>query len=324
MEFASPTSLAYLDGFCPDQPALYTQRDFEAALRAEGFAIKRQHSIGFPQPMAYQFRRVLGRSARNLHRGRGSKLLCLMMGPASFRLIPDGILNRCALHCWDTWPDNFDRWDSLFTRFKTETAFFTSRQARDRFQTRFPAMRCHWLPDGSNPELHRPEKTLASRSIDVLELGRRYDRYHAAITTPLLAMGAKHLYELQPGQVVFSGREALLEGLANTKIVVSFPTSVTNAARAAIETITPRYFEAMASGCLVIGHCPRDLSDLFGYNPVIEAEMDDPAGQLKEVVHHVEDYEPLVHRNLSMIKENSWAHRARTVKGILDTENDSA
>jgi hypothetical protein len=318
MDTTPSPPLAYLDAYLPEVPALYTQLDFEAALDAVGFARLKQRPIGLSLPLAHYVRRVAGRIARNLQRGRGSRLLCLMMGPTAFRLVPDGIQNRCALHCWDTWPDNFNRWDSLFTRFRTEVALFTSRQARDRFQARFPGMNCYWMPDGSSPELHLPGKLLSGRSIDVLEIGRRFDRYHEAITPELVSAGSKHLYEMRPGQIVFPNRNAMIAGLADTKIVVCFPASVSNPARAAIETITPRYFEAMASGCLVVGHCPADLEELLGYNPVIEADIDCAAGQIRNILNDVEQYQDLVCRNLAAVKENTWIHRAMATRKILE------
>ncbi|MEP6714595.1 MAG: glycosyltransferase [Terriglobia bacterium] len=206
-------------------------------------------------------------------------------------------------------------------RFRTEVTFFTSTQARDRFQARFPSMRCHWIPDGSSPELHVPDKPLTGRRIDVLEVGRRYDRYHDAISTCLVRMKAVHLFEQPPGQIVFSDRDALIQGLADSRIVVCFPSSITIPARAAIETITPRYFEAMASGCLIVGHCPADLKQLFGYNPVIEADMDNAAGQIGEIIRNIESYKPLVEKNLTTIKGHTWLHRAIAIRRILEAQN---
>jgi len=280
--------------------------------------------MGIPETASHQLRRALGRVVGNLSNGRGSKLLCLMMGPAGARLVPDGIWNRCALHCWDTWPENFSVWDSLFTRFRTQIAFFTSRQARDRFQSRFPGMKCCWMPDGSNPGAHHPEKLLADRIIDVLELGRRHHPYHAAIAPQLLRDGRKHLFESPPGKVVFPRREEMLNGLADSKIVVCFPSSVTLPDRAAIETITPRYFEAMASGSIVVGHCPTDLIELFGYNPVIEADLENPAAQIARILSSIEEHQPLIRRNLEKVYENTWLHRARAAKLILEAADPPA
>jgi len=313
--------LCYLDAYLGKAPWTYTQHDFEAALADVGFAKLRQQSIGLPEPVAHQVRRVLGRTVRNLRRGRGSSVLCLMMGPAAARLIPDGVLNRCALHCWDTWPDNFKVWDSIFTRFRTEVASFTSRNARDRFQTRFPLMHCYWMPDGASPELHRPDKPLISRRVDVLELGRRYGRYHDAIVSPLKQASRVHLFERVPGQIIFPDRRAMVEGLADTKIVISFPMSVTTPPRSSIETITPRYFEAMASGCLIVGRCPEDLRHLLGFNPVIEANLDSAAEQIKDILGRIREFQPLVDRNLGAIRQHTWRARALEMKAILEAEN---
>ena len=80
--------------------------------------------------------------------------------------------------------------------------------------------------------------------------------------------------------VLFSSRHPdelkdLVAGLANSRVSICFPQSITNPERCGkVETVTLRYFESMASKCLIVGKCPLELRDLFGYNPVIE--VDDP------------------------------------------------
>ena len=56
-----------------------------------------------------------------------------------------------------------------------------------------------------------------------LQLGRRYDTYHAMIAPDLQRRGKKYLYEQVSGTVIFPTRLDYVEGLARTKI--SIPSS---------------------------------------------------------------------------------------------------
>ena len=51
--------------------------------------------------------------------------------------------------------------------------------------------------------MYRCDKPLASRSIGVLELGRRHDAFHEQIVPALAGAGIVHLYEKVRGQVIF-------------------------------------------------------------------------------------------------------------------------
>ena len=87
-----------------------------------------------------------------------------------------------------------------------------------------------------------------------------------------------------------------------------------------VETVTYRYFESMASGCLIWGKCPQELFDLFGYNPVIEADEHDPYGQLDEILQNLGKYQELVGRNYQRLMEvGTWKVRAAS---MIETINN--
>jgi hypothetical protein len=132
-----------------------------------------------------------------------------------------------------------------------------------------------------------------------------------------------HLYEQEKGHIIFPTREALVKGLSDSKISVCFPSSLTHPQRSGdVETVTYRYFESMASGCLLWGKCPQELSDLFGYNPVIEADRRDPYGQLDEILQNSGKYSELVDRNYQRLLEvGTWRVRAAAMLEIINNQD---
>ena len=120
--------------------------------------------------------------------------------------------------------------------------------------------------------------------------------------------------------ILAATREALVDGFADAKVSVCFPSSMTHPARSAhVETVTHRYFESMASGCIIIGRCPSELRDLFGYNPLVEADVNgDAAGQIEAIVRDPCAYAPLVARNRARLMEvGTWHARVATLLSIL-------
>jgi hypothetical protein len=110
-----------------------------------------------------------------------------------------------------------------------------------------------------------------------------------------------HLYERAKGCIVFPAKQEMIDGLANTRISVCFPSSMTHPKRSGVvETLTYRYLESMASKCLVVGKCPKELVELFGYNPVIELEN---PSQIMEILNQIQDYQCLVERNYHRLLE---------------------
>ncbi len=204
----------------------------------------------------------------------------------------------CFFDCWEPW---FPRWDSFLKRNRTELAFLSARDAVEHFQRRFSSRRFCWLPESVDPSVYRCDAPLASRSIDVLELGRRHAAFHEQIAPALAGAGMVHRYEKVRGQVIFPTRSDLVSGLADTRISVCFPQSLTNPRRAGrVETATYRYFESMAAKCVLVGKCPPELRDMFGYNPVVEIEE---ARDVVEIVRKITDHQPLVDRNYQRLLE---------------------
>jgi hypothetical protein len=77
-----------------------------------------------------------------------------------------------------------------------------------------------------------------------------------------------------------------------------------------VETVTNRYFQSMASKCLVIGKAPQELIQIFGYNPVIELDLEDPLWHVKKILDNITDYEPFIEHNYTILKrDHTWLNR---------------
>ena len=76
----------------------------------------------------------------------------------------------------------------------------------------------------------------------------------------------------------------------------------------------------MASKCLIVGHAPQELIDLFGYNPVIEALEGHEFEQIESSLTNPSAFQHLVDRNYRRLLEvGTWKNRIAT---ILDTLRD--
>ena len=221
---------------------------------------------------------------------------------------PTSLWTRFIPYFHDCWESAFSRWESFFKRNRTELAFLTARDAAEHFQRRFPSRRFVWLPESVDPAAHQSDVPLVDRSIDVLELGRKHDAFHDRLTPILLDAHMSHLYEKVKGEIIFPTHSDLVSGLANSRVSICFPQSITNPERSGkVETATLRYFESMASKCLLLGKCPLELQDLFGYNPVVE--VGDPT-EVVDIIRGIADYQLLVDRNYQRLLEVG-THSAR-------------
>lgn len=252
---------------------------------------------------------------RNLRRSADGPIFVAMMGYSEGRTLPFAYWNELVPYAFDCWPKMYRRWTAFFQRHRIRLAFFSARGSAEYFARELPAMRSVWLPEAVDPAEYRSSLPLVDRGIDVLELGRKYDRFHDAIAPTLATAGRSHLFERRPGERIFATRLALSEGLGSSRISVCFPRSVTHAEHTGgLETVTHRYFESMASGCILLGRCPDELKDLFGYNPVIEVQDGDESRQIERILADVAAFQPHVDANLQRLFEvGTWDHRVRQV-----------
>jgi len=235
------------------------------------------------------------------------------------RLFPKCYFAETIVYAFDCWPALYGRWENFFRRHRMRLAFFSARQSAEHFQKALPAMESIWLPEAVEASTYDGHKPIENRSIDVLELGRRSDAYHDKIVAPLANSGRVHRFQSAPGEIIFPTAEALVAGFGDAKISICFPSSMTHPQRSGhVETATHRYFESFASGCIIIGHAPKELVDLFGYNPVIEADMNDAIGQLDSILSNPAAHADLIARNRQRLMEvGTWDARVTTLLELL-------
>jgi hypothetical protein len=255
------------------------------------------------------------RLARNLRRSPKGPVFVALMGYSEYRVVPFAYWTELIPYCFDCWEPEYETWKAFFLRHRIRLAFFSARQSAQYFANALPAMRSLWLPEATNPAKYHAERKLSKRDIDVLELGRKHDRFHAAIVDAMIARKRLHLFERVKGEIIFADKTSFTDGLGRSKISVCFPCSQTHIQRSgSVETVTHRYFESIASKCVVLGHCPIELSDLFGYNPVIEVEAGKEVEQIESILCAPDTFQDLVDRNYERLLEvGTWAHRASVI-----------
>lgn len=308
--------LRFLRSKEPTRPSNYPIYSLERALAQAGVAAVPSW-MTCPDTLAanlvYKFRWMW-----NLRRSPAGPVFVPYMSYMEKKTFPFSYWTEIIPYTFDCWPATYDWWASFYRRERIRLAFISARQSVAHFAREFPCMTVRWLPEAIDPSEYSASRPLAERDIDVLEMGRRHESYHDRITAGLARSGRTHVYDRAGEKSAFSTRADLVNGLARTRILVCFPRSVTHPESArGVETVTYRYFQALASGCLIVGHAPQELIDLFGYNPVIEAQAGDEHAQLEWLLADLNAHAVLIERNYSrLLKVGTWSARVRT---ILDT-----
>jgi len=255
----------------------------------------------------------------NLRRSDKGPVFVGLMGLTESCTFPFSYWTEIVPFCFDCWPNHYRRWTAFFKRHRVRIAFFSARQSAQYFSNALPAMKSVWLPEATSPSEYYPSIPWSQRNIDVLELGRRNDIFHDSIVQQLAQANKSHLFERKKGEIVFPDRTTFIKGLARSKISVCFPCSQTHPERSGdVETVTHRYFESMASKCLIMGHAPQELIDLFGYNPIIEADRGHEFEQIESLLNGSDATERLIERNyMRLLEVGTWEIRVAEILNIL-------
>jgi hypothetical protein len=317
-EIPAVKKLAYLEAPRMGDTTDYPIQAMEKKMRAQGVPSVR------PQPhRSFTFTgRVLSKMSlvRNVMRA-GRAYIVPMMHCSEYRLFPKSYFHECIPYTMDVWPPSWPRFEAFVRRNRIRTWFITARQSAQRFQEIFPNVKCLWLPEAIDPGEYRSDIPLEKRTIHVLELGRKWDAYHAKIEQPLADKSRVHLYEKVKGKLIFGTRQEMIDGFVNSVVSVCFPQALTHPERAGnIETVTLRYFETIACKCVPVGRCPQELIDLFGFNPMIEADVENAASQIEEILANPGKYQLLVDRNFQRLTQvGTWDARVRDMLEKLKT-----
>ena len=220
---------------------------------------------------------------------------------------------------FDCWPFVYDEWQEVFQLNRPQVAFISARKSVAEMQRRVPGIDFRWLPEAGDPAAFNHSMPLSHRPIDILEVGRSYPAYHNAICGPLASAQNTHQFPPPDKPIALTYTQAV-KAIAEAKVVVCFPKSVTDPARAGgVETTTFRYFECIFSKSLMIGHCPEELISILGYNPVVEADMNNPAAQLlTEILPNIGKFQSFVDANYqNLIQKWTVHHQAETILSAL-------
>ena len=311
------SKLRYLRTKAAPIPSTYPMYSLERAMAQAGVPAL-PDSMSNPDCLAaniaYKYRWMW-----NLRRSSSGPVFASFMGFLEKKTFPFSYWTEVIPFAWDCWPRYYDFWASFYRRQRTRVAFISARQSAEHFARLFPKMKTVWLPEATDPSEYCASIPWSERQIDVLEMGRKHEVYHSRIADKLALANRVHLYERAPGQFIFPGRAELVDGLARTKILICFPRCQTHPEdTGGVETVTYRYFQSMASKCLIVGHAPQELIDLFGYNPVLEVQEGNEFEQIEWVLSNLDSFSALVDQNYARLLEvGTWTSRVETILDVL-------
>lgn len=240
----------------------------------------------------------------------------------SFDTFPDYARYEIIPMVWDCWPCYFEKMCRWLKKHKVRTAIFTSSQTAEKIRKRFPEMNVMWCAEAVDTSFYDAGKPLKERIIDVLEFGRG-SNVNVNGYVNVNENGNKRLNYVCTkvnGKFIYDN-EQLRTAMGDAKVTIALPRSMTQPEIAGnIETLTQRYWENMLSRMVMVGHAPKELVELVGYNPVIELDRRHTSDQILDILAHIEDYQPLVDRNRNTaLQKGDWTLRMKTVMSFLWT-----
>ena len=238
-------------------------------------------------------------------------------GTPDYSIFPYCFYNEVIPMLWDCWPKYHNRLFASLVRNKIRTVILTSSQLACIIRQKFPLMNVIYLPEGIDETKYKNNCKLIDRHIDLLEFGRPSGKIHDLIVAHKSEILKSHRYSMSGW--IFPDHESFINGLADTKIAITFPRCDTDPVKAGnIETLTQRYWECMLSGCILLGRAPQELIDLIGYNPVVTVDPVFPHLQIDDILNHLNDYQEMVERNyLTALEYASWDIRVSYLKKEL-------
>ena len=244
----------------------------------------------------------------------------VLMGKDFIKFYPYAYLNRRKryVYFFDAWTNDQPEIIDFIQQYKINQVFVSASQAAIELNEKLERSLANWIPEGIDVSVYK-QFPYNQKDIDVIQIGRKYDWYHEQILPVFSETNKVYLYEKTKGTIIFPTREEFINGLARSKISVCFPSNITHPERAGgIETMTNRYLQSMASKCLIVGHAPQEMIELFVYNPVVEIDWDAPMEQLKTILDHYSDYIPLIEKNYEVVsKYHTWDNRWERIKNLL-------
>ncbi len=221
-----------------------------------------------------------------------------------------------VLWTYDVWEPDFERVAELVSKSKIELLLLSSYQATQHFkQLNLSNCKVHWVPETIDVNAYQ-HKEWKDRSIHILSFGRSWLQYHDLIVKGCQEHHINYQYQERSAshdvavhglkrKLQFPTTEDFTAGLADSQICICFPRCVTHPALAGeVSTLTIRYLQAMASKCVILGSAPKEITQLFDYNPVVEIDWENPVEQIRHILDYPEEYLAIVEKNYQMVHQH--------------------
>lgn len=234
----------------------------------------------------------------------------ILMGPQFHNCLPyfHTSLNN-SIYLFDAWPKNHHLIFQALDSFPVKNIFVSSSVITEMLQKSDKKCNFIWIPEGIDIDQYK-FRNYINKDIDVIEIGRKYKKYEKMVSVILDSHRKKYSFD------DFPTRQNFIDGLSRSKISICIPRCINDPENTSgVPTMTIRYLQSIASKCLILGIAPKEMIDLFGYNPVIEIDNNDPQKQIIDILDNFDTYIPLIERNYEHVKQNhTWFHRFQEIK----------
>jgi hypothetical protein len=209
----------------------------------------------------------------------------------------------------DGWPSYHERIHKAIKILGIKKIFFSASDNISIFES--DKLQCFWLPEAIRWDDYPEAVTLKEKKPIILNFGRKWEKHHEEIQPILKKRMINYQYEKIKGQLIFPTNSQFLNALNNALISICVPSNITHPLRSGnIETITSRYFQSMRLKNIIVGKAPKEMLELFGYNPIVEIDMQQPANQLLNILSNPKIYDSLVAKNYETVKNfHCWNNR---------------
>ena len=229
-----------------------------------------------------------------------------------FDTFPDYARYELIPMIWDCWPPYFEKTCKWLKKHNVKSAIFTSSITADRVKNIIPDLNILTVTEGIDTAIYNEGEVLEKRSVNLYEIGGKgrnfFLKHH-----PEDYLRLNH-YQSLPSHESFEDFRNLL---ADTKVTVIFPKCVTEPEIAGdVETLTQRYWECMLSRIVMVGHAPKELADLIGYNPVIELDRDNAVNHVESILKDISNpfYQKMVNKNREVALQMApWEIRIKQI-----------
>lgn len=252
---------------------------------------------------------------------KGNNYFSIQMGPDFSKILPFcSKNNNTYAYFFDIWPIFYKEMENFLSNSSINHVFLSSQYTANYFCNK-GFKNVSWIPEGISPQMYK-YLPYYERSIDVLELGRKYQNIHNEIVSVLKKNHIKHSFEISPGKTIFPSKNDLVLGLSKSKVSLCFPKNETHPDLAgSISTMTNRYLQSMASKCLIVGSTPHEMKYLFGYDPVVQIDLNNPSEHLLEILNNYESYQDLIEKNYkNVLMNHTWNNRWAKIFEIINID----